>query len=348
MCAEFGVSVADAALQYSWQLPGVVNVTVGASHGGPDQPVIVRYGRADPGCAVARVGDCRCGGRSYLPLMIDTHLHVWRLSTGWYAWNTPDLGDLHADAAVDDIGEEMTAAGVGSVVLVQAADTVAETDWLLSLARHDTRVAGVVGYLPLADPAALGDLLARYAGEPLVGVRQLWHGHDRTDELSDPAVLTGLALLGEAGLAVDVPDAHPALWPALTRAVEQVPQTTFVVDHCGKPPFGDPAGWAHWEARFTALTVHPNVVVKLSGLFGGSGSAVPATAGELGRVLGLAQDGVGADRIMVGSDWPMTRGTLAYGETVDRLRRLLASWSPPEHAAATETTARAAYGLRKP
>jgi L-fuconolactonase len=280
--------------------------------------------------------------------MIDTHLHVWRLSTGWYAWNTPDLGDLHADSAVDDIGEAMSAAGVGSAVLVQAADTVAETDWLLSLARRDERVTGVVGYLPLADPAVLRDLLARYAAEPLVGVRQLWHSHDRIDELSDPAVLTSLAQLGEAGLAIDVPDAHPALWPALTRAVEQVPQTTFVLDHCGKPPFGDPGGWVDWESRFSTLGTYPNVVIKLSGLFGGSGSAVPATAGELARVTGLAREVAGPERIMVGSDWPMTRGTLEYGETVDRLRRLLASWSPQEQAAAMEGTAQASYGLTKP
>ncbi|HET9647816.1 MAG TPA: aldo/keto reductase [Microlunatus sp.] len=31
VCADFGVRVADAALQFSWQLPEVVNVTVGAS-----------------------------------------------------------------------------------------------------------------------------------------------------------------------------------------------------------------------------------------------------------------------------------------------------------------------------
>jgi D-threo-aldose 1-dehydrogenase len=31
VCARFGVPVARAALQYSWQLPPVVNVTVGAS-----------------------------------------------------------------------------------------------------------------------------------------------------------------------------------------------------------------------------------------------------------------------------------------------------------------------------
>jgi D-threo-aldose 1-dehydrogenase len=31
VCRDFGVRVADAAVQYSWQLPAVVNVTVGAS-----------------------------------------------------------------------------------------------------------------------------------------------------------------------------------------------------------------------------------------------------------------------------------------------------------------------------
>ena len=278
--------------------------------------------------------------------MIDTHLHVWQLSTGWYAWNTPDLDEVHADSTVDDIADAMAATDVTSVVLVQAADTLAETDWLLELARHDERVAGVVGFLPLTDPAALGGLLRRYTDEPLVGVRQLWHDHDRADELSDPAVLSSLGLLGEAGLAVDVPDAHPGLWPALTRAVEQVPGTTFVLDHCGKPPFGDPAGWTDWEVRFTALAAHPNVVIKVSGLFGGSGSPVPATAGELDRVVELARDVAGAARIMTGSDWPMTRGTVDYGETVGRLRRLLASWSPPEQTAATRTTAGATYRLR--
>jgi L-fucono-1,5-lactonase len=278
--------------------------------------------------------------------MIDTHLHVWRLSAGWYDWNTPELGAVHADSAVDDVAGAMGATGVAAVVLVQAADTLAETDWLLDLAGRDERVAGVVGYLPLADPAQLDDLLAGYAGGPLVGVRQLWHDHDRADELSDPAVLASLGRLGEAGLAVDVPDAHPRLWPALARAVEQIPQTTFVVDHCAKPPFGDPVRWAGWEDRFTALAARPNVVVKLSGLFGGRGSTATATADELDRVVGLARGVAGADRVMVGSDWPMTRGTLDYGRNIARLRHLLASWSPEEQIAATETTARRTYRLR--
>jgi L-fuconolactonase len=277
--------------------------------------------------------------------VIDTHLHLWQLGRGWYGWNTPALGAVHADCTLDQVAGEMRAVGVSAAVLVQAADTEAETDWLLDLATREQAVAGVVGYLPLQNPAALERRLRRYAGTALVGVRQLWHDHDRPDELTDPAVLTGLGLLGEAGLAVDVPDAFPTLWPALARAADRAPQTFFVLDHCGKPPFGDPDRWAAWESAFADLAARPNVIVKLSGLFGGSGSVAPATADELARVVELTRAVAGADRTMIGSDWPMTRGRCGYADTLERLLALLASWRPAERAAATHGTARTVYRL---
>ena len=52
--------------------------------------------------------------------MIDSHLHVWQLGRGWYPWNTPALGPLHADSSVDDVGESMAASDVDAVILVQA------------------------------------------------------------------------------------------------------------------------------------------------------------------------------------------------------------------------------------
>lgn len=277
--------------------------------------------------------------------MIDSHLHQWQLARGWYGWNTPDLGPLHADAVLADLDDEWAASGIDSVVLVQAADTLAETDWLLSIAREDRRVAGVVGYLPLSDPGRLRDLLVAYADTALVGVRQLWHDHPRPDALAGPDVLTALRLLAEAGLAVDVPDAFPRLWPALSTAVRTAPQTTFVLDHCGKPPFGDRGAWTGWEADFARLVRNPNVVVKLSGLFGGSGSTSPATDAELDRVVDLALDLAGPRRTMIGSDWPMTRGTLGYAATIQRLTALLSRLTRDELAAVTAGTARTVYGL---
>ena len=277
--------------------------------------------------------------------MIDTHLHLWQLSRGWYGWNTPALGAVHADSDIAAIADEMVSAGVTGGVVVQAADTTAETDWLLSLARTESAILGVVGYLPLNDVTEVERLLSAYQDAPLVGVRQLWHDHARGDELSDPKLAAGLAAVERAGLAVDVPDAYPTLWAALVDAADQSPGIRFVLDHCGKPPFGDARAWKDWEARFTDLAARPNVVVKLSGLFGGSGSATAATEDELTRVVELARSAAGGDRTMIGSDWPMSRGGLGYAAAMDKLDRLLGTWSAEERASAMTGTARRTYRL---
>ncbi|MFT4167143.1 MAG: amidohydrolase family protein [Microlunatus sp.] len=275
--------------------------------------------------------------------MIDTHLHLWRLDTGWYGWNTPALGAVHADSTADSVVSEMGRAGVTSAVVVQAADDLAETDWLLDQVRREPALRGVVGYLPLDDLRVLEETVASYQGAPLVGVRQLWHDHSDAGELAADPTIAALRLLGEAGLPVDVPDAFPRLWPALTTAVAGAPGTVFVLDHCGKPPFGDHRAWTIWEHGFRELVARPNVVVKLSGLFGGSGSAVPATAAELGRVANLVRELAGAGRTVLGSDWPMTRGQCDYPATTCRLTRLLTGWSSAEIVAAETETAQRVY-----
>ena len=274
--------------------------------------------------------------------MIDTHLHLWRLSAGWYGWNTPELGPIHADSELSDVSAAMAQVGVTTAILVQAADHLAETDWLLDLAAREPSVGGVVGYLPLDDTAALEDLLARHAGSGLVGVRQLWHDHDDPHELAAETTISCLRLLGEAGLPVDVPNAFPTVWPALVTAVDAAPDTTFVLDHCGKPPFGDPAAWARWERGFTELAGRPNVVVKLSGLFAGSGLA-PAQETELARVVELTRAAAGAGRTMIGSDWPMARGTTDYAGSMIRLDGLLSGWSAEEQEQAKVGTALLTY-----
>ena len=277
--------------------------------------------------------------------MIDTHLHLWRLSAGWYGWNTPELGPVHVDSDLSDVRDAMAQVGVTTAILVQAADRLEETHWLLDLAAREPSVGGVVGYVPLDDAAALEDLLARHAGSGLVGVRQLWHDHDDPHELAAETTIRCLRLLGEAGLPVDVPNAFPALWPSLVTAVDAAPETIFVLDHCGKPPFGDPTAWARGERDFGELAGRPNVVVKLSGLFAGSGVA-PAAEAELTRVVELTRGTAGPGRTMIGSDWPMARATMDYAGSMVRLDSLLSAWSSAEQEQAEVGTALHTYRPR--
>jgi L-fuconolactonase len=278
--------------------------------------------------------------------IIDVHLHLWRLADGWYSWNTPALGPVHSDASLGEVQPAMLANGVVGAVVVQAADHPAETDRLLALARVEPTILGVVGWLAVDDPDELHQQLRRWRSEPkLVGVRQLWHDHADPAQLASTNTLNGLEALGAAGLPVDLPDAFPRLSQAVEIVVESLPETLFVLDHCGKPPFGDADGWPRWEDWFVRLAAQSNVIIKLSGLFGGSGASSPASDSELRRVLDLAQVHAAADRIMIGTDWPMLRGRMTYAECVSRLRDLIDDWSPAKRMQVLHGTATRVYRL---
>ena len=104
---------------------------------------------------------------------IDAHVHYWQVSRGDYARLTPGL-PIHRDFLPADGEPLFDAAGIDGIVLVQAADTEAETRFMLSLARADPRVRGVVGWTDMEVPDA-PDRLAALAGDPLLrGIRPMW------------------------------------------------------------------------------------------------------------------------------------------------------------------------------
>src|SRR3712207_1331877 len=83
---------------------------------------------------------------------IDSHMHVWRLSRGDYGWLTPDLAPIYRDFTTDDVRSSWEKAGIDHVVLVQAAPTLEETRYLLSVAKSEPKVKGVVGWIDMLAP----------------------------------------------------------------------------------------------------------------------------------------------------------------------------------------------------
>lgn len=247
--------------------------------------------------------------------VIDAHLHLWdlgRRSTDphAYPWLTPALGDLHRNHLPEEaraVADELVAADgrrPHRAILVQAEDSLAETDLLVNWAEQHDWILGAVGWLPLRDPHATSAALDGLAGRPLVGVRHLVHDDPDAGFLDDPAVRESLSIVAEAGLPLDVPDAWPRHLDQLTRLATEMPDLVVVVDHLAKPPRTDGreamAAWAHGLAAAASL---PNVVAKVSGL---QCDGAPLTTEALAGVLDLALALFGADRLMYGSDWPMT------------------------------------------
>ncbi|WP_344791662.1 amidohydrolase family protein [Gryllotalpicola daejeonensis] len=274
-------------------------------------------------------------------MTIDTHVHLWDPADG-YAWlaNVDPLLRRHIGAA--DAHVELAAAGVEEAILVQADDTASDTDRMLAAAAAHDWIVGVVGWVPLDDEVAAAAELERRVEEPkLRGIRHLVHDDPRDDFLELPAVRASLARVAAHGLAFDVPDAWPRHLARAADLAAALPELTVVIDHLAKPPFGGP-DWNAWATEFARAAAQPNTVAKVSGLHA-AGFAHPVET--VRPAWDLALEVFGPDRLMYGSDWPMTAAGSGYGSTRQQLGALIGELSPAEQRAVYETTARRVYAL---
>lgn len=281
--------------------------------------------------------------------MIDAHLHLWSLDTFVtggvrpYAWLGPQHGPLFRSFGEDEAREVLGAAGMRGAVLVQADDTVADTENMLGVAARHAWVLGVVGWVRLDAPSEAAAQLDRFAANPVFrGVRHLVHDDPRDDFLDLTSVRESLAFVARRGLAFDVPDAFPRHLGATVKLARELPELTIVLDHLGKPPLADPSGLEKWRAGFVALGRQENTVAKLSGLHL---AGVGYSADSLREVFDLALDAFGPARLMLGSDWPVSILGAPYGRTLDVLLELVSTLSPAEQDSILEGTAIRVYGL---
>jgi L-fuconolactonase len=277
------------------------------------------------------------------PAPLDAHLHVWDLTVNTYPWLGPQHGALFTSFSPEQAQRELAATGVGSAILVQAEDSVAETEYMLDIAdRHDW-VAGVVGWVPLEEPDAAAATLERFGRHPrFCGVRQLVHDDPRPDVLDLPSVRASLRHLAAAGVPLDVPDAWPRHLEQAGRLAGDIPDLVIVVDHLAKPPRGLPE-LAEWRAQMAGVARHPTAVAKVSGL---RRPGMPYSVEALRPVWEAALELFGPERLMFGSDWPMTVPEGGYRPTYEVLAALIGELSAAERRSVMGGTARRVYRLR--
>jgi L-fuconolactonase len=297
--------------------------------------------------------------------IVDSHHHVWDLSVRDQPWlDQPELVPLRRNFLLSDLEPEAAAQGVTSTVLVQTVTEPGETPEMLALAAGSDLIAGVVGWVDLEAPGAadaLGALREMPGGDLLAGIRHPVLIEPDPDWLTRPAVLRGLADVAEAGLTYDIV-AMPRHLPAAVAAAQATPQLTFVLDHFGNPET-DAGVEESWADAFRALAALPNTVAKLSGILGEpapsradpadpAGSADPADparafdqTAHIRPYYEIALAGFGPDRLMFGSDWPVSTMMVGYGGVHVAARSLTADLSPAEKAAIFRDTAQRTYQL---
>ncbi|WP_343319212.1 amidohydrolase family protein [Arthrobacter sp. TMP15] len=273
---------------------------------------------------------------------IDSHLHVWELAPGKYSWLTPAHGVLYDSFTPEQAGQALVSAGVGQAILVQADDTAADTEAMLAAAAVHDWIIGVVGWLPLEDPSATAAMLEQWGSNPaFCGVRTLIHDNPRADILVLESVRASLALVAQAGIPFDVPDAFPRHLSQVADLAHTLPELTVVVDHLGKPPrAGTREQMRQWEKQLRAVATLPNAVAKFSGLHA-AGTEYSAQA--LQQIWEIALDSFGPQRLMFGGDWPVSLLGESYHHNVNVAGTLINSLSAEEAALIWAGTARRTY-----
>lgn len=272
-----------------------------------------------------------------MTLRIDAHAHLWRLGRGDYGWLAGQGGPLAPLRRDFELSDLLAAApgGGGRTLLVQAAPTVAETEHLLGLARAaGPAIAGVVGWVDLADPHA-ADEIGRLARDPLLkGVRPMLQDIAEPDWITTRPAPGCLDALTAEGLRLDAL-VTPRELPHLCRFVGARPDLPVMVDHAAKPQFsslGTDGRWTAWRDGMRSLAATPHVCCKLSGLLTELPARMrrtPADAVEALRPMMLdLLDWFGPRRLAWGSDWPVSTlagPPAAWREVTDMLLSGLAA-----------------------
>jgi L-fuconolactonase len=273
---------------------------------------------------------------------IDAHQHFWRYDPAEYGWIDDSMSVLRRDFLPAHAKHEMDAAGFDRCVAVQARQTVEETRWLLSLADRHPFVVGVVGWADLQSPTVEAEL-AELARHPmLVGIRHIVQS-EPDGFLSQRAFRNGLAHLERFGLAYDIL-IHPRHLPDAIRLVADFPAVRFVLDHLAKPEVrrGAIDDWARDLKRLASYT---NVCAKLSGLVT-EAEWRAWTADQLRPYLDAAFACFGADRLMIGSDWPVCTLAADYSRTMRLVLDFVERLSNTERQAVLGGTAQRFWNLQ--
>ena len=178
----------------------------------------------------------------------------------------------------------------------------------------------------------------------LRGVRRLIQGEVDPGMCLAPGFVAGVRAGGGAGLSFDLCVKHWGLVFAAELA-RRCPETMFVLDHLGKP------GIAHglrepWWSELRALAALPNVACKLSGALTEAGPGW--TEAQVTPYVAHAVECFGFDRLMYGSDWPVSEQTHRVPDWVALVERAVSGCSAAEWEALFGGTAARVYRLDAP
>ena len=277
--------------------------------------------------------------------IIDAHVHLYdpgRIRYGWMRGTRLDSPHLLAEFDGSRGGVEVA----GLVWIEAGADPgqhEQEASLVAGLAAADPRIMGMVAAAPLEHGDGVKADLEKLAALPLVkGVRRLLQGEADHEFCLRPGFVEGLKLLPGFGLSFDLCVYHHQLYNVV-ELVRRCPDVRFILDHIGKPAIRE-GRLDPWRTDIERLAALPNVWCKLSGVVTEADHAA-WTREQLRPYIRHVVEQFGFDRLLFGSDWPVSKLTHRYADWVEIVSWALADCSADERRKLFRDNAIAFYHL---
>ena len=247
-------------------------------------------------------------------MIIDTHTHFYDPNRPEHHW-PPEGRDLYWTCLPERYKALAEPEGVTGTVVVEASPQLVDNEWILSLAEEDPFLKGFVGNIPLGSDD-FDTSLGKLAGNPLfVGMRSNW---GETGQLLQQDKVDDIKKLRDRDLELDLLCGVEAI-QGLPELIEKVPGLRVVINHLGAVRINgiDPPA-EEWVEAVKGVSDLDTVYMKVSALVENNQKEENGNLADYLPVLDCIWENFGEDRVIYGSNWPVSARFADYS-VVQRL-----------------------------
>ncbi|WFR61466.1 amidohydrolase family protein [Paenibacillus amylolyticus] len=259
-------------------------------------------------------------------MKLDAHQHFWEYNIAEYGWIGEEMKAIRQSFLPQDLEPILAQSGMDGCIAVQARQSLTETEWLLQLADRYDVIKGVVGWVDLCSDDVQNQLERLASNSSLKGVRHVIQDEPDLQYVLREDFQRGISLLQKYDLSYDLLVSKEQL-PYAVELVKAFPEQRFVLDHLAKPDIKSGI-LSPWREALESLAEQPNAYCKLSGMVTEADWA-NWTSKDFTPYLDIAIEAFGAERLMFGSDWPVSNVSAVYADVygiiTDHIRSLSVS-----------------------
>ena len=274
-------------------------------------------------------------------MYVDSHQHFWKLSRGDYSWMSNEYTALFRDFSTDDLKPLINQKNISKTIIVQAADTVSESEFILDIASKTEFVTGVVGWVDFENKNVKNDIDKLSDNSYLKGFRPMIHDIEDINWMLKKELEDGLEYIKNKNLTFDAL-VRPQHLENLLIFAKKYHNLPIVIDHIAKPKIID-GEIDKWKNDMKNLSELENVFCKYSGILTEVGDNY--TKEQITPYINFIFEIFDSKKIMWGSDWPVLTMAEKYKTWFDIAIEFVSSMTEDEKNNVFCNTATKFYSL---